>query len=311
MKKGYLLVNPISGRFHSRHLINLAAKMFRDKGWDLNVIETLNRTQTAEVAKDAVKKGHDAIFVAGGDGTVRDAILPLINSKTALGVLPKGTSNVLLKEIGFSNIRRSQLLGLTKMVNSLSQSDIRPIDVGMCNGWPFILWVGIGLDALISRSMEKKRIRTRIFPELNYFFQVLYQSKQWQGFKMKIKVDDSIIEYHDHKEQILFAVVNNIRHYAGGYVKLSEDIAIDDGKMDLWLFFGRGVFDAMRYIWKMLHGDHGNYDSVKRFGFTKLKLESESHLNIHLDGDPMPLCKSIEIKILKRALLLLSPRVHS
>ena len=75
MKKGYLLVNPISGRFHSRHLINLAAKMFRDKGWDLNVIETLNRTQTAEVAKDAVKKEHDAIFVAGGAAHWRDGHL--------------------------------------------------------------------------------------------------------------------------------------------------------------------------------------------------------------------------------------------
>jgi diacylglycerol kinase family enzyme len=65
MKKGYLLVNPVSGRFHSRNLIHRAARMFRDEGWDLDVIETSNRAQTVEVAKTAVEKGHDAIFVAG------------------------------------------------------------------------------------------------------------------------------------------------------------------------------------------------------------------------------------------------------
>jgi diacylglycerol kinase family enzyme len=206
------------------------------------------------------------------------------------------------------NIVRNPLLGLTKIVSKFSQSEIKPIDVGLCNGLPFILWVGIGLDALISSKLEKNRIKPRIFPELNYLLQLLYQAILWQGFEIKIKIDNSTIDYCDHGENVLFAVANNIRHYAGGYVKFSEDIAIDDGEMDLWLFFGKGVFATLQYIWKLLHGRHTNSDRVQRFGFKKLNLESNSHLHIHLDGDPIPPCKSVEINIIKRALLLLSPR---
>ena len=45
-------------------------------------------------------RGADLILVAGGDGTINEAVNGMAHSDVPLGILPAGTANVLANELG-------------------------------------------------------------------------------------------------------------------------------------------------------------------------------------------------------------------
>ncbi len=44
-------------------------------------------------SRDAVTRGFDAVFACGGDGTVNEVATPLVDTSTALGIIPFGSGN--------------------------------------------------------------------------------------------------------------------------------------------------------------------------------------------------------------------------
>jgi diacylglycerol kinase (ATP) len=100
MPTGILAYNPAAGRFPSRLLAGRAAKVLRASGWDISVKQSSNGAHITRLARQAAEDHLDAMFMAGGDGSINRAVAGLAGSETALGVLPAGTSNVFAQELG-------------------------------------------------------------------------------------------------------------------------------------------------------------------------------------------------------------------
>jgi len=63
----------------------------------------------------------------------------------ALGVLPAGTTNVWAQELGIhAFVWRT--CGLESKRPPARRIQSCPMDVGVCNGQPFLMWAGIGLE---------------------------------------------------------------------------------------------------------------------------------------------------------------------
>ena len=98
--RGRLIFNPMAGRFPSQPLVERAARILNANGWEIELLKTQGGDQITKQAKRAARDQMDAVFIAGGDGSVHKAIAGLMGSETSLGVLPSGTANVWAQELG-------------------------------------------------------------------------------------------------------------------------------------------------------------------------------------------------------------------
>jgi diacylglycerol kinase (ATP) len=303
MRKGLLLYNPAAGRYPVKRFVRGIIKPLKAAGWSMEVAETLSGTHAIQTAHQAAKEKYDAVFAIGGDGTVGQVASGLVNTETALGVLPAGTTNVWAIEQGQKPFSWFNWKALSQNATNIANVEPQHVDIGTCNERPFLLWAGIGLDALALKKIEP---RPRFFKHISvphFFATTVWEATFWHGLDLRVYTDDKLVEGH-----YLVAVATNIRHYAGGMSVISPDALLDDGEMDMWLFSGNSVADALRQFYDLVAGRHLTSDQARRLPFQNARVESDAAFAIQVDGDPMHGGKTAEIKILQRALKVLMPK---
>jgi len=303
MRRALLMYNPTAGRFPLRPFIGQITRTLAHSGWHTDVLATTSGAHVTESARRAADEKYDAVFVSGGDGTVGLAVSGLLGSETALGVLPSGTANVLALELGLRLFTWTRPRAHEFNARMLRDAPACAVDVGICNGQPFLLWAGMGLDALTVHTTEPRlRIdKFLAFPE--YFANTIWNAAQWNGVTLKLYADEHEVEGH-----YMIAVANNIRRYMGGLAILSPDAHMDDGEFDLWLFAGATLSDALLHAYDLWRGNHITKESVQRIPFRKLRVEAATPFLVQNDGEPRPETKHVEISIRPRSLKLLVPQ---
>lgn len=298
-----LIWNPMAGRGSLGVKVNQAARVLLETGWNLQVKESKSATHVTELARQAAEEHLRALFVAGGDGSLGRAVAGLKGSETALGVLPTGTANVWARELGLP------VSGVNMAVESarrLAKGTARTFDVGMCQGRPFFLWAGFGLDGRVVERLERKRSRlVKQLNEIYYTLTILQCAAGWKGMKVQVKADEQEVE-----GRFMVGVASNIRLYAGGLAQLSPDEKWDDGRMSLWLFeAGKqgGVGVAFQHVWNLWKGRHVKERNVLCLPFKRLSLRFEEDEWMQMDGEPWGQVKEAEIYVQAQALKVLVP----
>jgi len=277
--------------------------VLREAGWRMHIIQAQDSSHITRLARTAAERGVDAFFVAGGDGSMNLAVAGLVNSNTALGILPAGTANVWAQEIGLTTLNILNNNSLSESALRLSNAQVFDVDVGVCNGRPFLLWAGCGLDAFIVHRIEPRAPWEKHFAVLQYSISALWNAGFWRGMNLQAEVNGERIRGH-----YLLAVVSNIHLYAGGVAKISPLARIDDGLMDLWLFEGETLGDTVQMAWDLWIGRHAQSEQAKCIPCTSLVLESDSHLYVQVDGESAQEARRVEISIQPKSLKVLIPQ---
>lgn len=105
MHKVALFYNPASGHRTERRqaAVERAASVLRAAGKQVSVDLTRGPGTAAEQAKEALQHGAETVIIAGGDGTIHEALQGLAGTDATLGVLPMGTGNVLAHDLAISH----------------------------------------------------------------------------------------------------------------------------------------------------------------------------------------------------------------
>jgi len=302
MRNALIIYNPAAGRFSVKPFIKPVAKQLESAGWRVDAVATRSGAHTIELAKQAAAENKEAVFAVGGDGTIGNVVNGLIGSETALGVLPAGTANVWSIELGLRPFTWFRPWVLQRNASWLANAPIHSIDVGMCNEFSFMMWAGIGLDALAIHSIEPRIRLEKFFNMPEYAAKTIWQAAQWNGVHLRLWADGQEVE-----GRFIVAVATNIRHYLGGLSKLSPDAYIDDGLLDMWLFSGSHLSDALRHAYDMWRGRHVTSDMARRITFKNLRIEADSPYWIQTDGEPRGSTQTTEIKVQTRTLRMLMP----
>ncbi len=302
MPKGLLLYNPAAGRVPVRPFVRGVLRTLRAAGWETDVAETLNGRHATQAARQAALEHYDAVFAVGGDGTVGQVAAGLIHTETALAVLPAGTSNVWARELGLRSFGWWSRGALKQNARLLVRAPLCRVDVGLCNEQPFILWAGIGLDALTVHKLEPRPRFVKYVSTPQYFAATVWNATFWHGMDLRVWADGQRVEGH-----YLLAITTNIRHYAGGMAVLSPAARMDDGQMDMWLMRGQNLADAFRHFFDLLRGRHLTSEQARCLPFHTARIESETAFSIQVDGEPMLGGTRAEIRIEKQALRVLMP----
>jgi diacylglycerol kinase family enzyme len=113
----------------------------------------------------------DRLVVAGGDGTINEAINGLLANGAGgrtlpLAILPLGTANVLAQELRLSTRPAA-------VARYILEGTARPVSLGEANGRAFCLMAGVGFDAHVVARVDG-RLKKRI-GKLAYVVQTLRQ----------------------------------------------------------------------------------------------------------------------------------------
>jgi diacylglycerol kinase family enzyme len=191
---------------------------------------------------------------------------------------------------------------LAENARLLADAPVCSVDVGLCNDHAFLLWAGIGLDAMTIHQLEPRGRAEKYVSVPQYVAATMWNAAVWHGMDLRVWADDQRVEGH-----FLLAVATNIRRYVGGLAVLSPDAYIDDGYMDMWLISGNSLADALRAFFEVLAGSHVTSDQARRLPFASARVESDTPFSIQMDGDPMLGGKRVELGVQKKALRALMP----
>jgi YegS/Rv2252/BmrU family lipid kinase len=302
MRRALVIYNPAAGRFPVKPFLKAIETELVKAGWKAEIVATRSGEHTVQLGQQAAAQEYDAAIAVGGDGTIGQVASGLIGSETALGVLPAGTSNVWANELGLSPFTWAYPGRLQENTQILASSSIQRVDVGKCNEYSFMMWAGMGLDALAIRSLEPRVRLEKFFAVPEYAASTIWNASQWRGIQLRLWADEQELEGH-----YIMAVANNIRRYMGGYSILSPDAFIDDGMLDLWLFNGDSLADAFRIAYELWRGHHVNSSEAQRIPFHSLRVQAQSPFFVHMDAEPKDATQEAQITVHKRALKLLMP----
>ena len=187
-RRAIIISNPKTGRYASRRIapIEEIYAQLKAQNLDVDLINTTGPGDATRIAQAAAQNGTSDVIVAGGDGTINEALQGLIGSSARLAVLPRGTANVLARDLGLP-------LDCAQAAQVIVRGKTRRIHVGCAidekNGLNryFILMAGIGLDASVVRGVHpglKKR-----FGRAAFWFSGLSHLADWKLKPFEIEVD--------------------------------------------------------------------------------------------------------------------------
>jgi len=151
MGRAAIIYNPTSGSGVGEAASIAAEGKLEQEGWCVERIATRDGSGATPIARELADH-VDLLVIAGGDGSIREAIIGLGDSadRVKLGLIPAGNANVTCRELGIP-------LDPDAAVGVLASGSPVPVDLGLLNGEPFLAMVGIGWDALTVRYLDRLR----------------------------------------------------------------------------------------------------------------------------------------------------------
>jgi YegS/Rv2252/BmrU family lipid kinase len=286
-----VIFNPTAGRRRHRRLRHTLRALV-ELGFTATVIETSGPGDAERIARHAAATERGILVVAGGDGTINEAVNGLLSAPgplPPLAIIPLGTANVLAQEIGL----RSDPYAAARAIAAGRRLAIRP---GRVNGRHFLMMIGIGFDGAVVAGVSTKwkrrlgrvayAIRT-VVEAWRYPFPLLRGTVDGRGFEAR------------------WVVVCRGRHYGGPFVVAPEaDLAVP--RLSVCLLPGGGPWNVLRYGAALLTGGMARLSDIAISAGQSVTVEAADDLPIQGDGDIVARLP-VQIDIADRAITLILP----
>ena len=225
--KSLLIVNKNAGQHHFEEVDQAVKEAFGESLPEITVTKAPGHAR--KLASDAVASGcYNALYVAGGDGTVNEVVTGMLTSDSALlrpplGIIPTGTCNVLATELGIP------CSDFGAAVHVARHGRPKKIDIGKMGHQYFLLMAGFGFDAAAVRDVALP-LKDIVGPSA-YVMAGLAALAKYQPSRVTLRIDDDTVSM-----DAFMVVVANISSYAFKEVKIAPFASLDDGWLDICIF---------------------------------------------------------------------------
>jgi diacylglycerol kinase family enzyme len=151
-----LIVNPVARTVSKPTLAVIEKALSAD--FRLEVIETKERNHANEIAQQAVADGIELVVVFSGDGTINEVVNALAGTPTALGVLPGGATNILVRAL---ELPTDPVEATGVLIGKALDEEAFKLDLGRADGRYFAVNCGAGVDAAAMRRLDEKFPKTK------------------------------------------------------------------------------------------------------------------------------------------------------
>jgi diacylglycerol kinase (ATP) len=274
-RKAILISNPKTGRYGMRPAprVDDLRQSLRMKGVELTQVSTSGPGDATRIAASAAKNGFNEVIVSGGDGTINEVLQGLIGTDARLGIIARGTANVLARELKLP-------LDSRQAIEVIARGRTRKIHIGCAIDEAsgarryFFLMAGIGLDAAVVNDVSpalKKRIGKAAF-----WYSGLKKLTDWEPVPFEIEINDQ-------SYTCTFAVIGKAALY-GGELAVTPRARIDKPEFEICLVESHSRARYLKLLSYAMRG--GAPESMRGIRFLKAtRAQARGNAAVQVDGE--------------------------
>jgi len=292
-----LFVNPTAGRGRAGRRIDRICELLGNADVQFEMRASAAVGDLERQVREEVDRGTERIIVAGGDGSVHEAVNGIMRADKGarLGVIPTGTGNDFAKacEIPLDWELATQLLG----ARLRTHTHWRRIDVGRMNERYFANGAGVGFDARVTKVARSYRWRIGDLVYLVAIFRCLIDGVATPDMKITSANLSTT-------GPVTLANISN-GAWVGGMFHIAPMADNSDGQLELVVASPVSRLRILRLLPKLIRGEHIGQPEISHAGAHRVTIEAAEPVPSHLDGEVGESESLFEIEILPAALDLL------
>lgn len=292
-----VIINPVSGQEDDGQLRQMIEDRLNAAQISYEVRETQGENDALGWAEQAAPEGFEVVIVAGGDGTVMEAVSGLIKSGVSLPLaqIPSGTANLLARALLIPTDPQAAL----ELIFTGKQEKL---DVGYLPDEQryFSLMAGAGYDARLIKDASRK-----LKNSLGFAAYLLTGVKNLFGLpRSRIELEIDGQQHHFRAHTVL---VINVGQIGSNLVTLGPDIYPHDGKLNLAVFSSISWLGAIRILFLILTRQFVGHSDLSYFSASKIRVSAYPPLPTQIDGEPLG-TTPLRVEIIPNGISLIVPQ---
>lgn len=279
-KKAVFVINLISGTSDKAAIPGLIDLYLDKEKFEYEIAITKYAGHASEIAAKAKDDGVDVVVAVGGDGTVNEVARAIVHSDTVLGIIPCGSGNGLARHLLLP-------LNVRKAIDVINRCEVRQLDYGIINDYPFFCTCGMGFDAFVSMKFAEAGKRGPI----TYVENVLREGLKYKPETYTIEDESGTLQY----KAFLISCANASQYGNNAYI--APQASMSDGLMDVIIMEPFDVFEAPQISIEMFSKTLDKNSKIKTFRTRHLHIHRDKPGVIHYDGDPVMTGADIDIEL--------------
>ncbi len=251
----------------------------------------------AALDKAAKQRGVDVVMAGGGDGTISAAAARLMGGKKALAVLPAGTMNLFARSLGIP-------LDLDQAVAAFAKAEVRPVDMALANGRPFIHQFSIGMHAKMVQLREKMDFGSRLGKMRASARATYYTLKNPPSINATLRIGEAETKV----KTTGIGVTNNL--FGEGHLPYADHP--DGGVLGIYVTAASERNELVRFFFNMARGRWHTNPHVDIYQATTMQISlpaRSTRLKCVIDGELAKLERETTIEIRPKSLHVLAPAI--
>lgn len=288
-KKICFIVNPISGFGKQKIIEKLIQENLNLSLFEYTIVYTAFAKHAIELSKKAVTEKFDIVVAVGGDGSINEIARGLINTETALAIVPAGSGNGLARHLNIP-------LKLIKSIELINKARVKHIDTVSLNEEFFFNVSGIGFDAFVGEKIAK--LSNRGF--FSYFKIIAAEFYKYKEQNFEITIDGKLFS----KKAFLICFANGAQWGNNAFISPQADI--QDGNIDIAVLKNVSIFNVTKIAVQVLNKTIHKSSNLEIIKAKEISVKQTSSI-AHIDGEPVQTGSTLNLKVNPLSLKLIVP----
>lgn len=299
MKRKLLyIVNPISGRGNKSSLQQIIEKKTIAAGFEFAIYPSVASGDYSFLTPIVTEQKFTDVVIAGGDGTINQAVNSLRKLNVQFGIIPCGSGNGLAFSAGIQK-------NAEKALQTIFKGNAKWCDAFYINDIFACMLCGLGFDAQVAHDFAhdpKRGLTTYVKKTISNFFTATTYPFVLNTNNKEIKTD------------ALFISIANSNQF-GNHFTIAPRASLNDGLLDIVVMTKQNKLSALLQAFKQVSGFNklqkleviNEKVSVLYFQTSEIKILNPGFAPLHIDGDPVATIENLNVQILKDCFRLICP----
>ncbi|GAB3825966.1 diacylglycerol/lipid kinase family protein [Hymenobacter jeollabukensis] len=292
LRRLLFVMNPISGDIDKASVQQLIETVCTERGRTAQFYETSGEDDLNRLRSYLHQHPQDAVFAAGGDGTVNLVAQALSGTELPLGIVPLGSGNGLSKDLGIPQ-------NVEEALQLIWRHEVQRVDTLMVSGHFTAHLADLGFNALIVERFAEGETRG---PGA-YVRIALQEYMRYQPARYRVVTDTETWE-----GEAFMLTVANARTF-GSNVVINPASRMDDGRFEVCLIepFPATAAPGILYQLYTEGFDESAYTRRLQCHWARIEVPGETAVRVQVDGEPLQLSTPVEATINPQNLRVLVP----